>query len=90
MNNSTIIELVDFKGVLVFKMLLWIQLFYYLRKMLRRNTEFKQISNIKSFENQLYDIDSFKLSEIQANDDLSMLITINDKLIKRVSKTQFH
>lgn len=86
LNNSTIIELVDFKGVLVFQDAAVDSIILLLKKDVKEKYEFKQISNIKSFENQLYDIDSFKLSEIQANDDLSMLITINDKLIKRVSK----
>ena len=86
LDNSIIIELVDFKGVLVFQDAAVDSIILLLKKDVKEKYEFKQISNIKSFENQLYDIDSFKLSEIQANDDLSMLITINDKLIKRVSK----
>ena len=50
------------------------------------NYNFKQISNIISFENENYSTDYYNISEIKQNEDLSMLVTLNDKLIKRVSK----
>ncbi|WP_322550279.1 Eco57I restriction-modification methylase domain-containing protein [Flavobacterium psychraquaticum] len=86
LENSTIIELIDFKGVLVFQDAAVDSIILILENKICDKYEFKQISNIKSFENQSYTIDKFKLSEIISNEDLSMLITINDKLIKRVSK----
>lgn len=86
LENSTIIELIDFKGILVFQDAAVDSIILILKKKISDKYEFKQISNIKSFENQSYTVDKFKLSEILSNEDLSMLITINDKLIKRVSK----
>jgi type I restriction-modification system DNA methylase subunit len=86
LENSTIIELIDFKGILVFQDAAVDSIILILEKKISDKYEFKQISNIKSFENQAYTVDKFKLSEILSNEDLSMLITINDKLIKRVSK----
>lgn len=86
LENSTIIELIDFKGILVFQDAAVDSIILILEKKISDKYEFKQISNIKSFENQSYTVDKFKLSEILSNEDLSMLITINDKLIKRVSK----
>jgi type I restriction-modification system DNA methylase subunit len=86
LENSKLIELIDFKGVLVFQDAAVDSIILILEKSINSIYEFKQISNIKSFESQLYTTDSFSLSEILANDDLSMLITINDKLIKRVSE----
>jgi type I restriction-modification system DNA methylase subunit len=86
LENSTIIELIDFKGILVFQDAAVDSIILILEKKISDYYEFKQISNIKSFENQSYTVDKFKLSEILSNEDLSMLITINDKLIKRVSK----
>jgi type I restriction-modification system DNA methylase subunit len=86
LENSTIIELIDFKGILVFQDAAVDSIIIILEKKISDKYEFKQISNIKSFENQSYTVDKFKFSEILTNEDLSMLITINDKLIKRVSK----
>ncbi|EPE9900666.1 Eco57I restriction-modification methylase domain-containing protein [Flavobacterium psychrophilum] len=86
LENSKLIELIDFKGILVFQDAAVDSIILILEKSINSKYEFKQISNIKSFESQLYTTDSFSLSEILANDDLSMLITINDKLIKRVSE----
>ncbi|PQA90394.1 N-6 DNA Methylase [Chryseobacterium piscicola] len=85
LENSTVKELIDFKGVLVFKDAAVDSIILILKKELQENYNFKQISNIESFENNLYKTEYFNLSELLANDDLSMLITINDKLIKRVS-----
>ena len=85
LEHSTIRELIDFKGVLVFKDAAVDSIILILKKEIKDSYNFKQISDIKSFENNLYTIDHFNLSEILGNEDLSMLITINDKLIKRVS-----
>lgn len=86
LENSTIIELIDFKGILVFQDAAVDSIILILEKKISDKYEFKQISNIKSFEDQSYTVDKFMLSEILSNEDLSMLITINDKLIRRVSK----
>lgn len=85
-DNSKIIELIDFKGILVFQDAAVDSIILILQKEKSDKYSFKQISNIVSFENQVYNSDNFNISEIIQNDDLSMLVTSNDKLIKRVSK----
>jgi len=85
-DNSKILELIDFKGILVFQDAAVDSIILTLEKGKFDKYDFKQISNIVSFENQLYTSEYYNISEIKQNDDLSMLVTSNDKLIKRVSK----
>lgn len=84
--NSKIIELIDFKGVMVFQDAAVDSIILILKNTIEENYIFKQISNIKSFESFVYTEDNFSISDIVKTEDLSMLITINDKLIKKVSK----
>lgn len=86
LNNSKIIELIDFKGTAIFEDAAVDSIIFILKKELCKNYSFKQISNIKSFENQIYQKNYFNTSEIEENEDLSMLISSNDKLIKKVIK----
>ena len=85
-DNSKILELIDFKGTLVFQDAAVDSIILILEKEKSDKYSFKQISKIVSFENQIFTSDNFNISEIIQNDDLSMLVTSNDKLIKRVSK----
>jgi type I restriction-modification system DNA methylase subunit len=85
-DNTKIIELIDFKGILVFQDAAVDSIILTLEKGKHDNYNFKQISNIISFENENYSTDYYNISEIKQNEDLSMLVTLNDKLIKRVSK----
>ncbi|MBP6755369.1 MAG: N-6 DNA methylase, partial [Bacteroidia bacterium] len=85
-DNTKILELIDFKGILVFQDAAVDSIILILEKEIKDKYEFKQISNIVSFENQLYNSDNFDIIEIKQNEDLSMLVSNNDKLIKRVSK----
>ncbi|WP_396143997.1 Eco57I restriction-modification methylase domain-containing protein [Flavobacterium sp.] len=85
-DNTKIIELIDFKGILVFQDAAVDSIILLLQKEVNDKYQFKQISNIVSFENQIYSLDNFDISEIKQNEDLSMLVTNNDKLIKRLSK----
>ena len=85
-DNTKIIELIDFKGILVFQDAAVDSIILTLEKGKYDNYNFKQISNIISFENENYSTDYYNISEIKQNEDLSMLVTLNDKLIKRVSK----
>ncbi|NRT14176.1 type I restriction-modification system DNA methylase subunit [Flavobacterium sp. 28A] len=84
--NSKIIELIDFKGVMVFQDAAVDSIILILQNIVEENYIFKQISNIISFESFIYTEDNFSVSNIFKNEDLSMLITVNDKLIKKVSK----
>lgn len=85
-DNTKIIELIDFKGILVFQDAAVDSIILILEKDVKDKYQFKQISNIVSFENQQYKAEEFSISEIKQNEDLSMLVTNNDKLIKRLSK----
>ena len=84
LENSKILEIVDFKGTMVFNDAAVDSIIFILEKITQQHYDFKQISNIVSFENQLYSTDKFNISEIYSNDDLSMQISINDKIFKRI------
>ncbi len=86
LQKSKIIELIDFKGATVFDDAAVDSIILILKKGSVLQYSFKQISNIKSFENNIYDEDCFDVSEVLENEDLSMLISTNDKLIKRIVK----
>jgi type I restriction-modification system DNA methylase subunit len=85
-DNSKIVELIDFKGITVFEQAAVDSIIFIITKQIDINYNFKQISNIKSFENKAYQEDYYNISEIKENDDLSLLISSNDKLIKRIIK----
>lgn len=86
LNNSKIIELIDFKGTAVFEDAAVDSIIFIIQKEISKGYNFRQISNIKSFENQTYQEDYFNISEVEENEDLSMLISSNDKLIKKIIK----
>jgi len=86
LNNSKIIDLVDFKGISVFQEAAVDSIIFIIKKQISKDYSFKQISSIKSFENNIYVEESFNISEVLENDDLSMLTSSNDRLIKRVIK----
>jgi hypothetical protein len=85
LDNSKILELIDFKGVPVFQDAAVDSIVFILKKGNFRKYEFKQISNINSFENQLYKTNFFNIQEVEKRDDLSMLITENDNLIEKLN-----
>lgn len=86
LENSTIFEIIDFKGVLVFNDAAVDSIIFILGKEKKEDYNFTQISNIKSFENQIYTINNFNVSEIYSNEDLSMQISINDKLFNKIKQ----
>ena len=86
LSYSKIIELIDFKGIAVFEDAAVDSIIFIIQKEISKNYNFRQISNIKSFENKLYQEDYFNISEVEENEDLSMLISSNDKLIKKIIK----
>lgn len=83
---SKIIELIDFKGTAVFEDAAVDSIIFIIQKTISEEYLFKQISNIKSFENNKYQKDYFNISEIKKNEDLSMQISLNEKLINRIIK----
>jgi hypothetical protein len=84
--NSRILELVDFKGVSVFQDAAVDSIILILKKEIESAYEFKQVSHIVSFENQQYQTDYFNVKEIEKRDDLSMLISENDGLIEKINQ----
>ena len=83
-DKSEILELIDFKGVPVFEDAAVDSIILILKKQITEQYNFKQISSIKSFVNNTYTTDYFNIKEVIENDDLSFLVSTNDKLIKRI------
>ncbi|MFT3796180.1 Eco57I restriction-modification methylase domain-containing protein [Flavobacterium sp.] len=84
--NSKIIEIIDFKGISVFEDAAVDSIILLLEKNVADKYVYRQISKIVSFENEVYTVNSFNISEILKSPDLSMLSTTHDKLIKNLSK----
>jgi len=85
-DNTKIIDLVDFKGHTVFADAAVDSIILILNKEHSTNYNYNQISNIVSFEDNLYQQDSYNVTKILENEDLSMLISQNDLFIKRIIK----
>ena len=86
LDNSRVIELIDFKGATVFQDAAVDSIILILKKELVKQYVFKQISEIISFETTRYKEDYYNISEVLENEDLSMLISSNEKLIKKIVK----
>ena len=86
LENCKITELIDFKGITVFEDAAVDSIILILEKKIENKYLYKQISRIKSFENEIFKTDFFEISEVLKNPDLSMLLTSHDKLIKKISK----
>ena len=85
-DNAKIVDLIDFKRHAVFVDAAVDSIILILNKEHSTNYKYKQISNIVSFEDNLYQEDSYNISKILENEDLSMLISQNDLFIKRIIK----
>ncbi|MDR3062941.1 MAG: Eco57I restriction-modification methylase domain-containing protein, partial [Methanobrevibacter sp.] len=90
LENSKILELVDFKGITVFQDATVDSIVMLLKKGVTENYEFKQISNIVSFENQQYKIEFFNISGVKKRDDLSFFLSENDSLIDKINDNTIH
>lgn len=86
LENSTIVEIIDFKGVLVFNDAVVDSIIFIVEKGKKTDYSFTQLSKIKSFENQIYTINKFNISEVYENEDLSMQISVNDRLINKIKE----
>jgi hypothetical protein len=80
-----LLELIDFKGILVFQDAAVDSIILMLKKEISRDYDFKQISQIVSFENQQYKTDFFSIKEVEKREDLSMFISDNDGLISKLN-----
>jgi type I restriction-modification system DNA methylase subunit/REP element-mobilizing transposase RayT len=84
LENSKIIELVDFKGNVVFQDAAVDSIVLLLKREISKQYTFKQISHVESFEDHMFKEDYFNISEVIENEDLSFLISSNDRMIKRI------
>ena len=84
LRNAKILEIVDFKGITVFEDAGVDSIIFMLKKEQKKEYKITYISNIRIFENQLYDIDFFFNQKILEKEDLSMQFSKNDELISRI------
>jgi hypothetical protein len=84
--NSKLLELIDFKGISVFQDAAVDSIILILKQEVSKDYKFKQISHITSFETQQYKTEYFDIKEVEKKEDLSMLITENDNLIEKLKR----
>lgn len=86
LNNSSIISLVDFKGNIVFEDAAVDSIVLTLKKSKPKEASFTLIDNIQDFAAGLFNERKVAQQEILHKEDLSFNVSINDKLIARVTK----
>ena len=84
LKNTSILEIIDFKGITVFQDAGVDSIILLLKKEKRIEYDIKYINNIKAFETQVYDINLFKSSQITEKDDLSIQFSKNEKLLNKI------
>ncbi len=84
LKNTSILEIIDFKGITVFQDAGVDSIILLLKKEKRIEYDIKYINNIKAFETQVYDINLFKSSQIAEKDDLSIQFSKNEKLLNKI------
>jgi len=83
LKNSRILEIVDFKGIIIFEDAGVDSIIFMLKKEQKEEYKITYISNIKIFENQLYDIDFFSNQKILEKEDLSMQFSKNEDFVNK-------
>lgn len=86
LENTAINILIDFKGNLVFEDAAVDSIILSLKKKKISGNKFQQIFNIKNFLTQHYSSAEIIQDDILKSDDLSFNISVNEKLITRISK----
>lgn len=84
LKNTSILEIIDFKGITVFQDAGVDSIILLLKKEKRIEYDIKYINNIKAFETQIYDINYFKNSQITEKEDLSILFSKNENLLNKI------
>jgi tRNA1(Val) A37 N6-methylase TrmN6 len=84
--NSTIMELIDFKGIVVFQDAAVDSIILLLQKEQKENYLFKQITEIKNFESRIYTEDFYNIDEVKIKEDLSMLLSKNDYIAEKAKE----
>jgi len=86
LNNSKILEIIDFKNVVVFKDAAVDSIILSLKKSKEiNNYDILNISKIQSFELSLYNIDYFNVNEILSKDDLNFNFSKDDLVLKKLN-----
>ncbi|MEO6819665.1 MAG: TaqI-like C-terminal specificity domain-containing protein, partial [Ginsengibacter sp.] len=85
LENSKIIEIIDFKDAVVFQDAAVDSIILVLKKEINSNYKFKNISNIRSFETQSYSTETYNILDVIKNKDVSMQMSLNDKFIEKIS-----
>lgn len=86
LDHTTIIGLVDFKGITVFEDAAVDSIILTLTNEVIKHSEFELIDSISNFQSGAFNRRSIVQGEIQKNQDLSFNVSINEKLISRISK----
>lgn len=84
LDNTKIIEIIDFSGIPVFVDAAVDSIIVILSKEKEKDYHLTIKSNIKSFEKQIYKELEFNISEISDNEDLSFHISGNEALFRKI------
>ncbi len=86
LEHSSILKIIDFKGITVFEDAAVDSIIILLQNKTKKNNTYCQIYDINNFiSNKLKKIE-ISQQEIFQNEDLSLFVSPNDKIIKRISK----
>ena len=86
LTHTSINELIDFKGIAVFEDAAVDSIILSLTKKSNIKNKYSYIFNITDFQNNQYQKSEIIQEDILKSEDVSFNVSINDKLIKRVSK----
>ena len=87
LTNTSINELIDFKGIAVFEDAAVDSIILSLTKYPNTKNKYSYIFNIKDFQSNQFQNTQVTQEDILKSDDVSFNVSINDKMIKRISKS---
>ena len=88
LNSSRILEIIDFKGTLVFEDAGVDSIILMLKKEKKEIYKITYINEIKKFENNLYETNYFSNLEILRKEDFSMQFSKNEKMLNKILNDQ--
>ena len=88
LNSSRILEIIDFKGTLVFEDAGVDSIILMLKKEKKEIYKITYINEIKKFENNLYETNYFSNLEILGKEDFSMQFSKNEKMLNKILNDQ--
>ena len=86
LNHTSINELIDFKGIAVFEDAAVDSIILSLTKRSNSKNKYSHIFNIKDFQSNQFQESEVIQEDILQSEDFSFNVSINDKIIKRISK----